>query len=95
MVGITEHEAFGANVSMYPNPAKNQLNIGYSLTNISDVHVGVFDLLGREVLSADAIDQQIGSQALQLNTTNINNGVYLVKLQAGGQTITRKVVIAR
>lgn len=95
VVGITEQEVFDANVNMYPNPAKNQLNINYSLTSAGDVHVGVYDLLGREVLSANALNQQVGNQTLQLNTTALQNGVYLVKLQAGDQTITRKVVIAK
>ncbi len=95
LVGLNEHEAFDANVSMYPNPAKDQLTIGYKLSANVAVQVGMYDLLGREVLSAQPANQQLGAQTIQMNTANVLNGVYLVKLQVGNQTITRKVVIAK
>ena len=83
-VGIENHET---TTSIYPNPAKNVLNIT-SNENINRVEV--FNMMGQMVGSYDANDTYT-----QINTTAFANGVYTVKIETENGTTTRKFTVAR
>ncbi|MFG6686464.1 T9SS type A sorting domain-containing protein [Mariniflexile sp. HNIBRBA6329] len=72
-LGINDLEAKDINtMSLYPNPAKTLLNIK-SLQNIASI--SVYDITGKQVLTSNKITNN------QLNISNLNNGVYLVRLE--------------
>ncbi len=75
----TQESAF-SKVSVYPNPAKETLNI--NAKNITAVEV--YNLVGQKVQSAKA--------ASQINVSNLAKGVYLVKVTAEGKTQTVKFI---
>ncbi len=83
-VGVDNHET---TTSIYPNPAKNVLNIT-SNENINRVEV--FNMMGQMVGSYDANDTYT-----QINTTAFANGVYTVKIETENGTTTRKFTVAR
>lgn len=71
--------------TMYPNPVKDILNIGYNKT-ISDV--AIYNILGQEVLV-----KTVNTDQSQINVTNLSKGTYLVKVTTeDGTTKTMKVV---
>lgn len=70
---------------LYPNPT----NLGFvNITTTSNeaINVTVFDILGKQVLS-----QIINNNSL--NVSNLNTGVYILKLNQNGATTTKKLVI--
>lgn len=69
--------------SMYPNPAKNQLYI-YTANNLTK-NVTVFDVLGKQV-----VNQQVTGNSMNLN---LNTGIYIIKVEEAGKTVTQKLVI--
>ena len=72
--------------SLYPNPTSGQLNVQAS----EALHwVGVFDALGREVLS---LEPAAGATSVALNATSLPHGVYVVKIQTSGGSSQAKVV---
>jgi len=83
-VGVDNHET---TTSIYPNPAKNVLNIT-SNENINRVEV--FNMMGQMVGAYDANDTYT-----QINTTAFANGVYTVKIETENGTTTRKFTVAR
>ena len=74
------------NVVIYPNPAKNNLNI----QNAKNASVKVFDLLGRIVLLKNNI-----SLNQQLDVSKLTTGTYLIKIINGNQIKTDKFIINR
>lgn len=78
-------------VSIYPNPSQGRFNIKLRGLQTPAVVVTVSDLLGRELLSQEiqATDVQL-YQELALPATK---GVYLLKLKAGEETLTHKIII--
>ncbi len=68
----------------YPNPVKNILNLSYTQT-ISEVRV--FNMIGQEVLA-----KAIGSNLSQIDMSALSKGAYLVKVLAGNQIKTIKVI---
>ena len=75
-----------SNVVIYPNPAKNNLNI----QNAENASVKVFDLLGRIILLENNI-----SLNQQLDVSKLTTGTYLIKIIKGNQIKTDKFIINR
>ena len=79
--------------SVYPNPNTGAFNIEIRQSGAQDMQIRVIDVLGRELRSVN-----IAAQAqilLPVDLSQQASGVYFVVLQAGEQTITRKVVLTR
>lgn len=72
------------NFRAYPNPVKDILNLDY-IQDISSVTV--FNLLGQQMLS-----RQINANKGQLDMSGLAAGSYLVKVMAGDQSKTIKVI---
>lgn len=72
--------------AMYPNPAKNVLNIESS-TAITNVDI--YDITGKQVLTTTGF-----LNSTQLNISSLNSGLYLVKLTAeNNSTVIKKLII--
>lgn len=69
---------------MYPNPAKNVVNIN-TAQNLTK-NVEIFNILGKQVLAKTITGTTI-------NVTNLNAGIYLIKVEEAGSVVTSKLVI--
>ncbi len=71
--------------SMYPNPT----SLGYvnirSKSN-SKLTVDIFDVLGKQVINETVSNKE-------LNVSNLNTGIYIMKVSQENATITKKLVI--
>ena len=75
-------------VAIYPNPARNVMNIGNS-TNIQLERAAIYDINGRLIQTVDL--SAMGTEA-SVNVAHLASGVYMVQLQAeNGQAIKRLV----
>lgn len=72
-------------LTMYPNPLKGNTLFLTSTANAA-MSVQIFDLLGKEVLKSDVINNAV-------NVSKLNSGVYVVKITEEGKTATRKLII--
>lgn len=73
-----------AGLKVYPNPAKNILNI--TSNNFETKNVEIYNVLGAKVLTAKVTNAPI-------NVASLTSGVYVVKVTEDGKTATRKLVI--
>ena len=73
-------------VNVYPNPAKDQLNIVASQNAV----VQLFDLAGKLVASEFVIT---ANQQIQYNTANLAAGVYMLKIANDNFVTTKRIVI--
>lgn len=82
-------EAAALRFGVYPNPA-SATAVHYTVPQgRQDVALSVYDATGRQVRSLRAA--QVGSQSYPLS--NLRAGMYVVKLNVGGQQTSGKVVI--
>jgi M6 family metalloprotease-like protein len=73
-------------LAIYPNPVKESATLSFELQESSNVTVGVYDILGKEVLVEQISTLSAGHQTIQLNTKTISaQGVYFIKLKADHQ----------
>lgn len=82
------NEEHNESIKLYPNPTSNNLNISapqkiYGLT--------IYSLQGKVVYESESI----GEGVIQINTTMLDNGVYLVKLETLNEVLVKKITIAR
>lgn len=70
-------------LNIFPNPANDILNITSNST--ADKNVQLFDLTGKKVLDVTTVSQ--------VNVSTLKAGIYVAKINEGGKTATRKVVI--
>lgn len=81
-----------ANLYIYPNPANDILNIGYTAANPFSGTMKVIDVSGKEVMATTAIAGNTGLQTTTINTSNLSQGVYFIQLQIDNTIISRKFV---
>lgn len=81
-------------VKLYPNPANADLNLEVNLQKQAAVEVSVLNLLGQAVINYRfTMDQGINVNRMDLR--NLENGLYIVRLQAGEDTFMKKLVIEK
>jgi len=87
VLGVASNQ-LNAGVAIYPNPARNVMNIGNS-TDIQLERAVIYDLNGRMIQTVDLSDM---STEASVNVAHLASGVYMVQLQAqDGQDIKRLV----
>ncbi|MDZ7270299.1 MAG: T9SS type A sorting domain-containing protein [candidate division KSB1 bacterium] len=84
----------------HPNPFTHYTVVRYQLPQVSEVHLSIIDLLGREVRQLVAGNQPAGYYFVHWDGTTASgdpaaSGVYLVRLETPQQRHTRKLLLAR
>jgi hypothetical protein len=85
-VGVNQAEA-AMSLSIYPNPANAFFNIELADNN-SQKQISLYDLSGKLVYSSTE-----KSAKIQVNTSNLNAGLYFVKVESGSQVIVNKIIV--
>lgn len=86
VVSVTEHERFGAMVSLQPNPATDVLMVKSSYAALDIVQIQ--NLMGETLLS-ETVKQQ---HAIELSVHSLPSGVYLMVLGSKGQRAVKRWV---
>ena len=84
----------------FPNPFYPSTTVEYELSSRERVRISVYDLLGRLVQVLEDVQRGPGSHRIAWDGTDSNrapviSGVYLYRLEVGGHTETRKMVLMR
>ena len=72
-------------LNLYPNPVSNG-KVYISTKNDSEKEIIIFDLLGKKVL-------QTLISSKELNVSNLNSGVYIIKIIEDNASATRKLIV--
>ena len=87
-LGVDDIE-FKDAITLYPNPAKNQVFVkNESSTNLKKVVV--YDLTGRLVFE-NTISTNI--KTVPINLIGVSSGVYLIEIHSDGPKITKKLIV--
>ncbi|MCC5934877.1 MAG: T9SS type A sorting domain-containing protein [Balneolales bacterium] len=79
----------------YPNPFNPTTNIRYEVGQATDVRLEVFNVLGQRVALLHNGMQTAGTHTVQFDGSRLTSGVYLVRMQANGQTFTNKMLLVK
>lgn len=83
-----EDSVLASNVSLYPNPAADQVFVSLNDSSFNNFEITVINSLGQtmQTLSAN------GNEAA-INISNYTTGLYFVTIEVDGQTTTKKLVV--
>lgn len=86
--------------NIYPNPSKANTTISYLLKETEHISIKIYDLQGRLINNLLEKKQAPGRYQIKWNGTDKNkkevkSGLYLIRLQAGRQFMTRSVEIIK
>jgi len=76
----------------YPNPFNPSTTISFGLPTASQVHIVVFDMLGREVATVVNKDFSQGTHQVVFNASNLASGTYVYQLNSVDDKGTKQTV---
>jgi hypothetical protein len=82
-------------VALYPNPAKDVINVEMVSETSCIGRVGLFDMTGKQVLTFENIDIVVGLNHIRLDLRNLPNGAYCIRFVSDVQSYARKILINR
>ena len=79
----------------YPNPFNPSTTIVWTVPKDAKVSLKIFNLLGQEVGTLVDATMEPGVYRTTWDASNFPAGAYFYRLQVGGESITRKLVLAK
>lgn len=92
---VGEEEAIGNSVDLqiFPNPAKENVQVSFSVIESEWVDLSLWDMNGRQVQSFDKIWVPAGELNLPLRLSGLPGGVYILRLEIGRKMHFKKLII--
>ena len=69
-------------INIYPVPAQNEAHLRFNLASAGNVSIKVIAYDGKLISDVTTVDLAAGQQNININTTNIPNGNYIVLIQS-------------
>ncbi len=94
--GITvdiDENLLADDINVFPNPVNGNATIEFSIYDDSDVSISLYDVIGKNVMNIYEGRLQNGPNKVNMNTSDINKGVYFVRVKAGNSIVTKKVIV--
>lgn len=80
---------FTENISVYPNPAKESINVKCKIKN-ENAFLSIYDVLGSEVMT-----EKIVNENSQINISDLKDGIYFVQIKTNEKITTKKITISK
>jgi hypothetical protein len=80
---------------IYPNPMREAGILSFQLPATSNLTVTMFDITGKSVANIFEGTLEAGENKLAINTTSIENGIYLIAISNGVSTETIRLAIEK
>lgn len=88
ILAVSGNEVAANAVSLYPNPATDEVVIAKNKAISLDA-VGIYDVTGRLI---NTVDLKKMEQAQTINISQLQSGIYFLRIQAENATITKQLI---
>lgn len=79
-------------LNIYPNPFDESLQLVIDAVNAQNITVEIFDISGKLVISEPNHTLNSGTNTLSITTTELNNGMYIVKITTEKGVVAKRVM---
>jgi hypothetical protein len=93
-VEVTAPENFELSQN-YPNPFNPTTNISYKIPITGFVSLKVYNIIGKEIATLVNQEEPAGDYKVQFDTHNIASGTYFYKLNMGGVSLFKKMIVIK
>ena len=91
---ITGSPVYRSAMELFPNPAQSLLNLNYHSRVSETISIEVMNLMGQQLqLLTKEVNE--GPNAFRLQLNELPEGTYMIRLRAGDEQYTEKLIIAR
>ena len=90
--GITNNDLIST-LSLFPNPAQEQVKINFSLESSSGLSIAMYDVLGQLVFEKAKEIYSVGDNTIVINTKQYKSGFYLLKINDGNNNTSLPLII--
>lgn len=87
-LGINSMNSLVNNVLVYPNPAKDMLNVNINTLNYG-ANIEIYNAIGQKVYEV----KDIRTTENKIDISSLNKGVYILKLAIGKEVSSHKIVV--
>lgn len=81
-------------LGVFPNPSAGNVNISLSNFSGTEIHTAIYDIYGKQVWAKN-IELSEGAASKEIDLSNFDNGVYIIKAFDGTSTFTKNLVITK
>ena len=79
----------------YPNPFNPTTNIKFNLPQAGNVRLTIYNIIGQEVAQLVNGYREAGSYTVNWNASNLSSGIYIYRLEANSNIITKKMALLK
>jgi len=94
-VGSTPQWASDLALMLSPNPAKNKATFSFNLSKKSMISVELYNQTGQIIKNKPAEIYSTGKHKIQIETENLEAGIYFYRLKSSNQSYTGKLIIVK
>ena len=91
--GVHDATSLVQDISNSPNPFSGSTMITYTLLKDSKVLIEVYDVAGKKVATIENSDKSAGNYTTLYDGSELEAGIYLLKVGVNGEWATRKIVV--
>ena len=78
-------------IKLFPNPAKDFVNISFGNLNLSKAQIIISDMQGRKIKTIDK--NELSTDQIRVNTSDLSQGIYFVRINSGQFQHTEKLIV--
>jgi len=87
----TTDEELDHEINLFPNPAKDFVNISFGDLNLSQARIIITDIQGRQIRTIEK--ENLTSDEIRVNTSDLSQGIYFVRINSGQYQYTAKMIV--
>jgi len=80
---------------LYPNPAKNLINIQFEANEYQNIKIEIYDFIGKKIASKNEHLVNTKNSTIKIDLDNIQNGIYICKIFADNKLKTTEKIIVK
>ncbi len=88
-----DRNALEQTLNVYPNPAKDVLQVALSYSGTKNLSIKMVDLTGKTVMHKTMTNAN--AQLITLNTSTLSEGIYILHVNTNNESVARKVTIIK
>ena len=89
-VSLVENR-LGRSLELYPNPARESLNLAFVTEGSDDARISIIDLTGKTIIKIEESNLN-GRFEGQIDISTLAKGTYLLKVESGDLSVQRRVI---
>ncbi|MEA3478276.1 MAG: T9SS type A sorting domain-containing protein [Bacteroidota bacterium] len=89
----TPHFVANDNINIYPNPVSETAMIRYRMPDEGYLMIDIYSISGRRIRRIAEEKVMPGVHEIEYDVSDLPNGVYFIRLQAGDEILVRKLIV--